>query len=112
MTFAAAVVRERQTQLAALLSKERKALLECETRLTSLELQLRESADRINALRAPREGQSKMEHTLELAALLEQEQAHRRRRGALVERITQLKANVRKLGAVVTQSQMSADYLA
>jgi two-component system sensor histidine kinase DegS len=82
--------------------------------LREVEFQLGQTTARIDALEdaTQSKGVDAARRELEASTLKEKHEALRAQRAAIGERLSQLQLAVRKLRSVITQSQMSADYLA
>src|SRR5688500_16621715 len=90
---AAAVIEEQQSHLVRLLDAARKAHSDFQTRLRQVERTQRDVAERLVALRETAGRKPSTEHTLEIAALEEQQQSLRRQQVSLSERVALLGAN-------------------
>jgi two-component system sensor histidine kinase DegS len=110
---AAGIVRSVEARLHELLGRARDEQGRVLVRLGEVERALGETAARIDALGRDGSGggQAAAQRELEQAVLREKHEALRAQRAAIGERLSQLHLGVKKLGSVIAQSQMSADYL-
>src|SRR5581483_3509671 len=110
---AATAFRSVEARLHDLLQETRDEQARFLEKLREVEWQLGTTAARIDALadEAQSAGVDAAKRELEASVLREKHEALRARRAAIGERLSQLQLAVRKLRSVITQAQMSADYL-
>lgn len=111
---AAASIRSVEARLHELLERTRAEQARFLDRLREVEFQLGTTTARIDALEDVKQskGVDGARRELEASTLREKHEALRAQHAAIGERLSQLQLAVRKLRSVITQSQMSADYLA
>jgi two-component system, NarL family, sensor histidine kinase DegS len=110
---AAGVIRSVEAKLHELLERTREEQARFLDRLRDCEFQLGTVTARLDALDDPKQsaGVEAAKREFEASSLREKHEALRAQRAAIGERLSQLQLSVRKLRSVITQSQMSADYL-
>jgi two-component system sensor histidine kinase DegS len=111
---AAAAIRSVEGRLHELLERTREQQARALDRLRDVEFQLGQTTARIDALEDAKQsrGIEGARRELEASTLREKHEALRAQHAAIGERLSQLQLAVRKLRSVITQAQMSADYLA
>lgn len=105
---AAAIFRSAEARLHELLAQARRSQIAFVGRLRAVEVGLGEAESRLNRRESESDDPSA---DPEVAQLRDKVEALRAQRAAIGERLGQLQLEVRKLGSVITQAQMSADYL-
>lgn len=110
MARAAAIVREQEARLVAVLDEARQVQAELQVRLRQTNEQLKDTTG--HALTASaRIRQPSPERTVADSELREREQTLRRQQQSLSETLATIQSDARKLRAIIKQAQLSADYL-